>query len=47
MGGSDSIASHVFEHSQLVTERVFMNRCTERTEVVVEADTFELTGLTV
>ena len=41
---SDGVASHIFEQGDLVSQRIFVNSSPERTEVMVVADAFELTG---
>ena len=47
MARADSIASHVFEHRDLVTKCIFVHGSSERTKIMVVAHTFELTCLAV
>ena len=47
MAGANSVAAHVLQHRYLVTECIFVDGSAERTKVVVVANAFELTRLTV
>ena len=47
MAGSDCIAAHLFEHGNLMTQRILVYGCPQRTKVVVVAYALELTCLPV
>ena len=44
---TDSVATHILQHGELMTQCIFVDGGTKRTEVVVVADALELTGLAV
>ena len=44
MGSADSVASHVFHQPYLAYECCFADSGAERSEIVMQADTFNLAG---
>ena len=44
VGGTDGIATHLLHHLDLADESCLVLCCSQRTEVVMQADTFEFSG---